>query len=135
MLLAPHPLDPNLIDFRLDHEHYIYGDDYGDIAAMVDAQDYWFFAQWRWQVKFDKHGKKPYLYRKVCEWAGGVRVVSRSVFLHVAIKERADPVRPAGHSMVDHEDGNTLHCRKFNLSYATPSMNRRNIQGQKSMRL
>ncbi len=128
MLQLPHPLDPNFMELVSEREHYIYGDDHGDYAARVDAEDYWFFSRWRWSVKFDRHGRKPYLYRKA--WCAEGRNNNVSVFLHVAIFERTGIVRPSGHSMVDHKNGNSLECRRFNLRAATPSMNRRNIYGQ-----
>ena len=127
-----HPLDPNLLVLVTDREHYIYGDDHGEFAARVDAEDYWWACQWRWMVKFDKHGRKPYLYRKV--YCATAMACNRSVYLHVAIFERFGTRPDAHHSMVDHADGDSLNCRRYNLSAATPSMNRRNIRGQGSLR-
>jgi len=128
MLLVPDPLDPNFIDFGLDREHYIYGDDYANVAARVDADDYQFFSRWRWFVKFDKRGRKQYLFRVTDNGRGGGRR-TKSIFLHVAIQERAVPIRPPGHTIVDHKDGDSLHCRKLNLRYVTPSMNNLNRFG------
>jgi hypothetical protein len=120
-------LDPNELILVDAHEHYIYGDDYLNFAARVDAEDYWFFSRWRWFVKFDKRGKKPYLFRVTDNGRAGGRQTT-SIFLHVAIKERADPGRPPGHSMMDHADSDSLNCRRYNLGYATPSMNRRSAR-------
>lgn len=120
-------IDPNELVLVHEYAHYIYGDDYGNFAARVDAVDYWFFSRWRWFVKFDKHGKKPYLFRVTDSGRASGRQTT-SIFLHVAIKERADPNRPIAHSMVDHEDGDSLNCLRDNLSYATPSMNRRSAR-------
>lgn len=128
-----HPLDPNYIDFGEDRAYYIMGDDHGDIMARVDREDYWYFCQWRWAVKYDKHGKKPYLYRKI--FTKNTASNRTSLFLHVAVQVRTGIPQPLHHSMVDHEDGDSLNCRRYNLSWATPSMNRRNIRGQRSMRL
>lgn len=133
MLLVPDPFDPNFLDFGLDHEHRIYGDDYGHTFARVDADDYQFFSQWRWNVKYDKHGRKIYLCRS--SWNAEAGSASISLYLHVEIHKRRGIVQPPHHSMVDHENGNTLECRKFNLRWATPSMNRRNINGQASLRI
>ena len=116
-------LDPTTLVLVDAHEHYVYGDDYGCVAARVDAVDYWFFSRWRWFIKFDKHGKKPYLFRVTDNGRAKGRHTT-SIFLHVAIKQRADPNRPLGYSMVDHGDGDLLNCRRYNLAYATPSMNR-----------
>jgi len=124
MLVAPHPLDPNLIDFGDDHECYIFGDDDGLIRARVDREDYWHFCRWRWGVKYDKRGRKPYLYRTV---SGSATEPKRSLYLHVAIQERAQPERPSElHTIVDHKNGDTLECRKENLTYVTPSQNCKN---------
>lgn len=124
MLLAPDPLDPNLLDFGLDYEHRIYGDDHGHTFARVDGDDYQFFSRWRWKVHTNKSGKL-YLTRNTND-----RGPSFTVYLHVAIWERQGIERPPFHSMVDHRDGDSLHCRKINLRPATPSMNRRNLYGQ-----
>lgn len=137
MLQRPHPLDPNFIDFGQGHEHYIYAtvppslqhlscelNNDGFVEVRVDAEDYWFFSKWTWQIKFDKRGKKPYAYRKV--WCTETRTKNQSLFLHVAIQDRAEPKRPVGHTIVDHKNGDTLECRKANLEYVTPSQNCKN---------
>lgn len=135
MLQPPDPFDPNFLELVTDREHYIYGDDYGNTAARVDAEDYWFFSQWRWFVKFDKRGKKPYLFRVTDNGRAAGRQ-TRSIFLHVAILERAIPVRPSPeHVIGDHRDGDSLHCRKANLRWATRSMNARNLYGQAATEL
>lgn len=126
MMLAPsHPLDPNLIDFGEDYEHYIYGDDHGDVRARVDAEDYWFFSRWRWLAKPNKTGKL-YFKRNTNHYRG----LSFTVYLHVAVMCRTGVVQPPGHTMVDHRNGDSLFCRRYNLRWATPSMNRRNLFGQ-----
>ncbi len=81
MLLAPDPFDPNFLDFGQDHACYIYGDDYGHVAARVDVEDYQFFYRWRWAVKPDKRGRKLYLYRTVTD---RTRATKFSLFLHVS---------------------------------------------------
>lgn len=132
MLLMPDPFDPNILDFEQEyHQHFIYGDDYGHTAARVDADDYQFFCRWRWAVKYDKHGRKAYLYRSIYTSPGR----TTSAFLHVEIHKRRGIIQPPGHTITDHRNGDSLDCRKVNLSWATPSMNRRNIHGQAFMEL
>lgn len=123
----PHPLDPNLI-FPVSHEHFIYADDYGNIAARVDEEDYQWAIQWRWHAVANSRGKKFYLKRTEGNSKYGG---TRGIYLHVAIHERRKIRKPSRHhTMVDHGDGDSLNCRRYNLSWATPSMNARNINGQ-----
>ena len=119
-----HPLDPNFLVMVDQREHFIMGDDHGDVAARVDAASYWYFSRWRWSVKYDKRGKKPYLYRTLTE-----RTVGRksSLYLHVAILIKFGRPPPAPeYDIADHGDGNTLNCLLDNLDWATGSMNAKN---------
>lgn len=123
-----HPLDPNFLTLVDQREHYIYGDDHGDIAARVDAASYWFFSRWRWAVKYDKRGRKPYLYRTLTERTLGRK---SSLFLHVAILQKFGPPPPTPqHTIADHGDGDTLECRLHNLDWATASMNAKNRRNE-----
>src|SRR5574343_325718 len=129
MMHAPvHPLDPNFLVMGHEREHHIIAEHKGEeFWARVDAEDYWHFSRWRWFIKFDKQGKKPYVFRPLTIGQRPNRT-TRSIWLHVAIHERAVTVRPDGHTMVDHINSDTLECRKFNIRYATPSMNARNVR-------
>lgn len=114
------------------HEHRIYADDYANVYAVVDQEDYWYFSQWRWQPVFNSTGRKIYLKRSVTQQDRK----SVSLYLHVEIHKRTGAVQPTEkHVMVDHIDCDSLLCRKFNLRWATPSMNSRNRYGQKLLRL
>jgi hypothetical protein len=121
-----HPLHPSLILPPQLHEHRIYADDYEHLFVVVDAADYQFFSQWRWEPKFDKRGKKLYLMRR----AFFSRHSARRLWLHKEILERhrGPPPHPT-YTIGDHRDGNSENCRLANLRWATPSMNRRNING------
>lgn len=126
-----HPLDPNFLSLPDSHEHRIYADDYAHTFARVDAEDYWFFSRWRWKAIPNSTGKKLYLIRTTNS-PGDQK--SYSIYLHVAIHERRQIRKPTRkHTMVDHVDSDSLHCRKINLRWATPQMNRWNRAGQKEL--
>lgn len=55
MLLAPHPLDPNLLDFSEPQLH-MYAGEYADFECLVDEEDYHYFTKWMWQPKVDPAG-------------------------------------------------------------------------------
>jgi hypothetical protein len=111
-----------------DHEHRIYLDDNGDMFALVDAEDYWFFSRWRWALKIVRGARdKHYAYRTL-NGAGGQHT---SLLLHRAImfRHQIKPPTPE-HVLVDHRSGRSLDCRKHNIRWATHSMNRVNVFGQ-----
>lgn len=109
-----------------DYEHRIYADDYECVYAIVDEDDYQFFSQWRWHTVANSTGKKLYLRRVT-----GRADHSTPIYLHVAIHKRRGIRKPSKfHTMVDHQNGDSLYCRKYNLRWATPKMNRRNRLGQ-----
>lgn len=103
--------------------------------AILDYEDYVHFSKWNWHSKLSKGGKKIYFCRTVWTAMHG-RSNTTSLYLHKAIYERSGIKPPSfEYSIVDHRDGNSLDCRKANLRWATPSMNRRNINGQYSHEL
>jgi HNH endonuclease len=113
-----------------DHEFRIYSDDRLTHYAIVDEVDYHWAIRWRWHLKVSKGGTKFYLFRTQSEYSPGVRK-QVSVFLHVEITKRFRPIRPsANHTISDHRNGNSLDCRRSNLRWATPSMNRLNLHGE-----
>lgn len=116
------------------HEFRIYGDDKASIWAVVDEEDYHWLLRYKWCVKESdgRRGKKPkpYLRRAVGVNGGGVRLSTYTLYLHVEVMKKTGIVQPChAHSLVDHLDGDTLNCRRANLRWATPSMNRLNING------
>lgn len=137
--------DPNNWEID-DYEHRIYADDYANIYAIVDQVDYQYLVQWRWKLKKSKvspNTKKPkvYLARTEEETLSqqyhdehGNRIrhrVSRTLFMHTAIMERTGIPKPITNSkiIVDHADGDSFHCRRRNLRYATIAFNNRNRYG------
>lgn len=119
------PFDPRFWDIDVPHECRIYGDDHANIWALVDAVDYQWAIKWLWRPKLSRGGRKVYLYRTAC--GNGLR---RSAYLHVEIMRRTEIIPPSKfHTITDHRNGNSLDCRRANLRWATPSMNRRNLFG------
>lgn len=98
-----------------------------DIYATVSFEDYDWALTWRWQITWDRHKRKAYATRST--WDGTRRV---KLYLHKEILKRTGKVPPSKrHTMGDHGDGNSLHCERDNLEWATPGMNRRTARAPK----
>jgi hypothetical protein len=111
-----------------NHEHRIYGDDNASVWAVVDAEDYAYFSQWRWcPTKACRIARrKTYLRRQIG---------NRTLYLHVEIMQRVEPAPSPAHIIVDHMNGNSLDCRRANLRWATPSQNAKNKFGSYTRQL
>jgi hypothetical protein len=116
------PLDLN--DCFDGHEHRIWLDDNAFRYVVVDYVDWLWACYFKWSAKPDKHRRKWYACRT--GWDNGVRV---SVYLHVEINKLKGPPPAPAFTISDHRDGDEANCRRSNLRWATPSMNRRNING------
>lgn len=119
------PLDPRHLDFDAEREWRIYADDRAQVYALVDREDYEHFSRWLWKPKQSRGGK---LYLKRDPGRGGF--YRKALYLHIEIMKRAsDGPPPLGCTIVDHRNGNSLDCRRRNLRWATPRMNRLNRHG------
>lgn len=127
--------DPNVIFGQVIEPCRIYGDDKGEIYALVDQEDYQWAVQWRWSPKWSRGNRKVYLRRVLHEGTRQFRT-QRTLFLHSAIMKRTGILPPSPeHCIVDHRNGNGLDCRRNNLRWATHTMNARNINGKFSHEL
>lgn len=121
--------DPN--NWNLEPQHYrVYGDVAASLFAEVDEEDYQWAIQWLWHHKWSRGHRKVYICRQLtARYGNGVRFNS-TVMLHIEIMKRTGIAPPSPlHTLVDHRDGKSLNCRRYNLRWATHSMNRTNIGG------
>ena len=125
--------DPNTWDWS-EREYRIWTPrlEYG---FRVDYVDYIWATRWLWDIKFPKrkdHRKRmAYCYRNT---GGGTREQGTrwnvSLYLHIEIMRRSGLLPPTPeHTLVDHIDGDTFNCQRFNLQWATYAMNR--VRGNK----
>lgn len=111
----------------------IYLDDRGEHFAIVDEIDYAWAVQWKWRVCWSRdHGgkgkRKPYAVRSFRVGGRGGRNVS--LFLHKGVLVRSGKMPPTpAHIIGDHQNGQSLDCRRDNLEWATPQQNRENYNG------
>lgn len=108
----------------------IWLDDKAEHFIVLDEVDRQWALQWLWKVRWDKHRNKIYAVRSRDTWENG-RITKRStIYLHKEICRRAHGDPPTKHATIaDHKDGQSQNCRRRNLRWATPSENRRNING------
>lgn len=101
-------------------EFRIYGNRELTVWVVVDEEDYHHFVRWRWCAS-----GWGYLKRSAAEGSrvdGTRRSVSK--YLHVEIMKRVEPTPPTpAHVLVDHKDLDVSNCRRYNLHWATYSMN------------
>lgn len=96
-----------------------------DVAAgifcTVSPEDHAWAISYKWQITWDRHKRKAYATRST--WDGSRRV---KLYMHKEVLKRAMKLPPTRkHTMGDHGNGNSLTNERWNLSWATPSQNRR----------
>lgn len=109
-----------------------------NLFCVVDPEDYAWAKQWKWHYVRNSTGKKHYATRNTKR--GGRGGTNVKIYLHKEILERSGKKAPTPkHTIGDHQDGDSLNCRRANLEWATPSINRQNTGGyhaaQAAMRL
>jgi hypothetical protein len=89
--------------------------------TMVDPEDYEWLSQYKWRAHVINKDtvEKVYAVRsaKVDEYVNGKRV---NIFMHRAI------VKPPPEMLVDHEDGDSVNNRRYNLRVASKAQNSAN---------
>lgn len=84
------------------------------MVALVSPEDFGWLARWKWSASNDGHGKW-YAVR-----TAGPRRCRKRVYMHRAITDCP------GHLIVDHRDGDGLHCWRNNLRTTSQWMNSAN---------
>jgi hypothetical protein len=109
-----------------DLGYRLYLDVHCEKYALLDYVDYQWAIQWCWKIKCSRGRRKWYAIRN-----GSIDGRSVSIYLHVQVMLRTGIARPDWPTvMVDHRDGDSMNCRRGNLRWATPKMNRANLYGQ-----
>jgi hypothetical protein len=94
------------------------------LFAVVDKEDYEWALKWKWHAVKSRGCNKFYAARNTRQ--RGVHPKQIKIFLHKEILIRTGKPQPSpAHHIGDHEDGDSLNDRRFNLNWSTPSMNRR----------
>lgn len=120
--------DPRFLDLPREPVVYLSDTD-AAIVALLDPVDHEWALQWKWGFRTSrmrKNGREKF-YAARTVWAQPCF----TVYLHKEVVRRShgNPPTPA-HTIGDHRNGNSLDCRRENLRWATPRMNRLNIDGR-----
>ena len=102
----------------------IFLDKHCTIFCTVDAADFAWLIKWKWSWTKDRTGKKLYATRMTRSRKDNPKQIK--VYMHKAILNHHKVEQPSeAHTIGDHGDGDSLMNTLGNLSWATPSMNRR----------
>lgn len=130
----PHPdsMDPRYWDSdRGPYALIPLSDRDGSLCAKVDWEDYEWAIAHKWgfclsQIRKTGGLEKFYARRSVRLPSGRAKE-----YLHKAVLLRAVGPHPEPeYTIGDHRNGDSLDCRRANLRWATPSMNRINLNGR-----
>lgn len=100
------------------------------LQALISDEDVEWAAQWKWSYKWAA-GAKCNKIGKLYARRGITMPEVKTFWLHREVCWRAyGPPPSKKHTMADHLNGDSLDCRRENLRWATPSMNRKNLFGQ-----
>lgn len=108
------------------------------LQALIDEIDVEWARQWKWTYKWAAGCKANKIGKLYARRGTRVRATCETAtfWLHKEICLRAyGPPPSEKHTMSDHLNGDSLDCRRLNLRWATPSMNRKNIYGQMAKEL
>lgn len=106
-----------------------------NIFCIVDTIDLAFAQQWLWGAVSCKSGPK-----RIVKWyarrSGTVGGKSVNVWLHkeILLRHRGPPPSKSA-TIGDHQNGNSLDCRRRNLEWSTSSANRLNLYGSVTHKL
>jgi hypothetical protein len=97
------------------------------VFAVVDIDDYEWAMQWKWKAQKSQGTKVKWYLVRTTRLPGRRNV---KYWLHKEICTRAHGLPPSPKEQIaDHEDGESLNCRRTNLRWTDESGNRRNLHG------